>query len=502
MDQESRTASDRMRQLLEMATSCGRNWQSSQTGFIHYSYNQLDEDCHHGIPLYENLLYALALMRSRHTENVNEGKEILSKILHFQHKDEGKSKGNFPIYIHDFPRCYSSSQAVRLLPVLYWIHKNFHHILGGELKGRLEISMKMALENIHHLHLDKTLSYALLMKAAACLKAVGHLFHNSKISSEGDAIFKKMERGNHIPDWNSPSTLGDILIAMQMVYPSLSESPEKELWEHLSMTWHRSSQSYCGLGWNEFQRGNDPQPTIYDYFLGYFGHRFSYRGLMDYPVQLQAALVHPSDDELPRLELPAHKIGKIHGLTYLVCQNSGFAYSASAKDLELDAQMGEKGFHLYKLLWGSDCNINSLVCQGTNSPKVELSAYDYETTLFMTLPPKGSQNYFEKNQEISLFVNQSENLKITVRGTPATTFRLGEELIISDNNIEVRAIFSMHEGHGSFFGHIMKGNRHSQTELKGPHRFDAYDWQIFLRSILRDKSCVIKVQLQVRSLIT
>ena len=43
---EQSQSSDRLKQLLEMALSAGRNWQSPQSGYVHYCYSIQDENRH------------------------------------------------------------------------------------------------------------------------------------------------------------------------------------------------------------------------------------------------------------------------------------------------------------------------------------------------------------------------------------------------------------------------------------------------------------------------
>jgi len=56
---------ERVKALIEQAITSGRNFQSKQTNYIHYFPNQKQGEAHHAIPIYENLLFALALLRSR-----------------------------------------------------------------------------------------------------------------------------------------------------------------------------------------------------------------------------------------------------------------------------------------------------------------------------------------------------------------------------------------------------------------------------------------------------
>src|SRR5438105_2193850 len=102
---EQNQSADGLKQLLEMALSAGRNWQSPQTGYVQYCYNIQDESRHDTIPTLENVLFAYALMRSRLADNINEAKDLLNRLLFFQNKENDASHGNFPIYLHEFPFC-------------------------------------------------------------------------------------------------------------------------------------------------------------------------------------------------------------------------------------------------------------------------------------------------------------------------------------------------------------------------------------------------------------
>ncbi|MBA2726941.1 MAG: hypothetical protein H0U49_02050 [Parachlamydiaceae bacterium] len=501
MGQEE-NGSERMRQLVEMAYGSGRGWQSPQTGYIHFSYNQLDEDYHHPIPVYENMLFALALMRSRSVENINEAKDILGRLLHFQNEIEGFAEGNFPVYLHEYPHCRDRQLAVQLIPVFYWMYKNFHHVLGADLKQRLEKALKSVLAFSLKTHNDREMSYPQGMKIAAGHIAAGRILECKVIEEEGNKLlsgYAEMNKPNTsilMPAWVTPSGIADLLLAFQMIYPSISKSPEESFWTHLKNTWHAETEAYCGPGWHESQRGSDPQPTLYDYFLGYFSGKCSYRSFLDSPVQLQAILVHPSVDEIQGVEYPLQFQGNIENCSWLVQQNQRYAYSLIVKPLEF-SHAAEKAFHTLKLLWGQGCTIHSMVYQPTEVAKVDIwkeGGKDGETIiLYVTLDPVLPN---EKNQEISLFIDKAEGLQTKVRGSFSSTFQMGDTINLSDEMIEIELSFNLQEGSGQFFGHIMRGNRPSQIDLKGQKRFNAYDTQLFLRSIRRDEHCMIKVSIK------
>lgn len=113
----------------ELALKAGRQLQSPQTGLIHFCYeNKSSRDT---IPTLENVAFALALMRSRMSDQVLEGKAILEKLLAFE------VGGNFPVYLHQFPACHDWKMPERLSPYFYWIVREFGSVLGS-LKNQLE----------------------------------------------------------------------------------------------------------------------------------------------------------------------------------------------------------------------------------------------------------------------------------------------------------------------------------------------------------------------------
>ncbi|MDB2613549.1 hypothetical protein N9Y92_00125 [Chlamydiales bacterium] len=95
---------------------------SSRTGFIHWEMEDV-------IPIFENFCYTLSLMRTHNRESFLKGKEMLERLLPFQVED-----GNFPQYLHNYPKCYHQWQSVDLLEVFSLIEGNFSHLLGSNLE--------------------------------------------------------------------------------------------------------------------------------------------------------------------------------------------------------------------------------------------------------------------------------------------------------------------------------------------------------------------------------
>ena len=87
---------------VEHAINCGRRLQSSQTEYVHIQDT---------IPFYENILFALALLRSRQKDNIQEGIKIISNLLKFAHEN------NFPASLHEYPICKNPYLPISLLSI-------------------------------------------------------------------------------------------------------------------------------------------------------------------------------------------------------------------------------------------------------------------------------------------------------------------------------------------------------------------------------------------------
>jgi hypothetical protein len=497
MEQKYKSSADAMRQIIELAVCAGRHWQSPQTGFIHYCYSILDETVHATAPLYENFLFILALMRSRSADNITEAKGYLDHLLNFQ-QSEGATSGNFPVYMHEYSDCKDRLLGVHLLAPLYWIHKNFHSLLGADLKAKLEVRLMKLVHYCLKTHEEKEAPYHLAWKIGAGAQAIGMLLQQPELQTRGQRMVSKLQDHWDEAALCSPTTLAEVLVAFQMIYPSLSQALPAEIWQRITSSWHLPTCSYCGPGWKEYQRGKEPQPSLFDFFMGYFAESYNYRGFLDHPIQLQAALVQPTDDRLLPPEYPVELEGTLLDMPWKIYQTNAMAYSHLAKRKASVPQ--EKTFVPLSILWGDSDLAHTFVCQGGNIESIDFTS-DWETitlriTLANTIPPE----HREKRQEICFYFDQSPNSKTTVNSIAATTFQMGEQLVVEDPALKIAIDFAVEEGEGRFFGHIMKGNRPSQTTLVGKNRFEAFDWHLFLRSVERTAHCVVKVTLSLQHL--
>ncbi|HEV8051761.1 MAG TPA: hypothetical protein VGP47_04640 [Parachlamydiaceae bacterium] len=494
-----------MRLLLELALNSGRKRKSQQTGYLHHCYHLVEHEPHLPIPLIENFMFALALLRSRLVENIQEAKSIMDGLLHFQNKNpQDQSFGNYPIYIHDFPNCKDRFIGIQVAPVIYWILKQFHQVIGQDLKKRLEESLVMAVKHAILTSKDRQASYPTAVKIAAAAIATGQLVGDSLLSDEGSSLLESLRSTPEESSLYCPVSMGSIATSLLMVYPHLIDSPWKFFWDHLQSTWHRGTASYAGPSLKEWQQKFEPQVTLYDLICGYFSGVFSDRALKEAPVHLEAVLIPFTDERFQPLSYPYETTGEIQGIKWFLHQSENLAFSFIDKGTIQINQAFEKGFHPFKLLWGDIHRVHSLVSQGGTAAAVtfkhsremedDKTIQDFE--LDFDLDGAIEVEDKEKSREILLFADAHEGIEFLVSGFKASTFKMDEMITMVDKYLSIQLSFHIIEGDGRFFGHRMLGNRPSQLAIKGEERFNAYDWQLFMRTINRSDKCRIKAKLR------
>lgn len=484
-----------MRQLIDMAVSSGRKRQSSQTGFVHHFYHQQEEDVHLTIPLIENFLFALALLKTRTIENITEAKSIVERLLHFQNKEIGGiAFGNFPIYIHEFPVCNDRFTGLQIGVIIYWTLKQFSSVLGSDLKKRLEETLTFILQHAIKTHSEKAATYPNAIKIACLLSAAGDILQRQDFVKEGVLQLEKLRGESDRIEWCCPATMGTMLSSLLMVYPRLSASPWIDFWEHLNITWHRHTCTYVGPAMKEWQSGEEPQVTLYDLFMGYLQGGLSKRIKQEGIVHLEAALISAMEDTLEELQYPLQQEWSNGSQKYCLYQSKLMAFCFIENHQKVNP-ISIKGYHPLRFVWGSSERVHTFVCQGGNVRTLECIRNPQGVDLVFEL---GDVMKFEDREgcrETIFFMDVHDDVEMLISGQKATTFSLGEELTIQSGEFKLSLIFHLQEGDGRFLGHRMLGNRPSQLMTKGKQRYQAYDWQIFMRTIQRSDLCIVRASL-------
>lgn len=477
-----------MHQIVESAVSSGRSLQSPQSGFVHYCYHPGESDHHDTIPIVENFLFALSLLRTKISARVQEARDLIQKLLPF------KVGGNFPIYLHEYPNCRDRYLSVQVLVPLYWMQKRFFLVLGNDLRHQLNEVAKELLQQSMESHQEKEAPFQVAIKIAASLKAFGALWQQSDMEKQGDAFLEvlcKQSQQEDFGTWYSPSYVGETLAALQMVYQDLENSPWKHFWDYVKSTWNDKAFAYAGPSVHERQWDLEPKTTLYDLFLGTYSGRYSYRVYEDQPIQLWGAYVQTDREEVLS-EGEKHLIGAVAGHRWMVRKRENYSLACLEKKAPIDPSM-QKGFHVFKCLWGDENNTHSLVAQGEGATRVSFEEQDHSCSLVFDLAEDIDFTDRSKNREVALFCDLWEGTSLFVNGEKATTFQLGDHVELVSGTLKMRLNFELIEGQGKFFGHIMPANRPAQLNTKGANRYESHDWSIHLRTVKRLGPCSIKV---------
>lgn len=365
---------------IDLAVIAGQKRQSLRTGFVHLFPNEETTDT---IPIYENFCFAFALFRQKTAESVHLGKELIGKLLAFQNSD-----GHFPIYLHEFPRCYDFQMPFKIAPILIYLLRLFPTVLGDlkiQIEGALAKSLskppeKSSWENRYR----------------ACLGLPLLPVDTSVFSSS---------------DWT------EWLITAQL-------AGETEF----AIPYDSSLQLLKVPSQFDIQERGEPRPNPVEWLLA--GDPFSPRLLRDHPHQLLCAPLFP------------------------------VSYTPTVP-LETS----------FRLFWNGS-SLHSLVGKGVifDLPEgIEMGRHDlFEAALFCDISP-----------ETTLFIEDRK----------ATSFRLGDKITIQTPQLTITLRFELTRGSGDFCGHIFRSNRPSQI-CKG---YEAYDWQIGLRTLRRSPTAQIQI---------
>ncbi len=346
--------------------------QSPRTKFIH-----LDDT----VPIFENFCFAMALLRSQTVEGVMEGKELIERLIGFQTPD-----GNFPIHLHEFPKCYDSWMGLKVAPVL---------------------------------------------KFAKADEALEKVLQNAEQKERPPLWEHRYQSLQKEPCHFTPKTDGEWyhwLISEQLTgadFPPLPYYPELQVFISEKMA----------------QEKYEPRPHPIEWILG-VGR------LSDHPSLLHAALLFPIEN--PKF-LP----------------NEPYVF--------LPETLLWKGSNLHSLSFPNG------TLQSPNTISFTLSGE----------PPQDQKTLIEA----ALFCNISDETEITIDGKKGSVFYFGDSLKIATPTLTIQLRFYLSDGTGDFCGQILRANRPSQIS-KEPYQ--AYDWQIALRTLRRTTPCKILTEISLQ----
>jgi hypothetical protein len=382
--------------LIDLAVNAGKKRQSPRTGFVHYFPK--DEHASDTIPVFENFCFALALFRQKTTESVLEGKEIVERLLGFQTPD-----GNFPIYLHDFPKCWDFHMGLKIAPILIHVLKEFGSVLNAAYKEMLELALKKMIK--------PPKSPAWESRYKACL--------GERPSGPIDNWF----------EW----IVSDQLFEKGGSYP---------------IPYNRELKVF--LGETPAQERGEPEPLPIEYILAEKGG-FDKRLLRDHPHQIYSGLLYPLSSSIE------------------IADSSCWASDS-------------------RFLWKGE-QVHSLVIPGSTK----------KGDHFVFELPEGVEIGRDDVFEAILYSDVSPETELFINGQKGMVFYLGDTVSIQTPLLKIDLRFEILKGEGEFCGQISRANRPGQIGCHGAHLYDAYDWQIGLRTLRRSGACTIGLLMHYQS---
>lgn len=414
---------------LECALQAGKKFVRPETGFVHYHYHGHPDEPHVTIPLYENLNWALTLFQTRTQEGVQEGKRVLDALLAFQNKE-----GEFPVYLHEYPYAKDLFLGAYLFFPLYWIQKNFHSILGSELRERLQGGLEGLVRALKRRYKEREPQGIMALKIGAIMWVM-----------EGDESLLKAAQVT----FNTSSHIADVELCKDLGAPHLPNWP--------APLWHKGLQTLLGGSFRECQEGYEPMVTLLDLMMG------SPREGQLTPHHLAASLIQSS---------PVPADGNHPGIR----QGANWGYSAHSL---------EPGCYLFRLVTKSWGKLASLVITPARIHSATFEEYEGGIRFRLGLEELFEADSREKQREVEMFVNRGAKIS-------CSTFHLNEPLMIAFEYLTLTLTFSLLQGKGDFVGHLAHGNRPSQIV-----RGDAFDQVLVLRTLRRSPDAVLGLDIAI-----
>ncbi len=415
------------RRLIDIGLAAARRRISPQTGWVHFCYETADAR-HDTIPLLENFCLVLALFRSRLSEDVLQGRELLQKLFAFE------VSGHFPVYLHEYPHIRDRGLAIDILMVLLHLKREFFNVLGENLEVKLITLIARIIEQAER---EEHGSYGRRAKLQAA-QGKFRLVPNRKI--------------------HSSAQLADELIALQVQGGYSSDDLLA-----ISRYWHSGLKMYRGPLARELQEGTRPQPNLFNFFMGQLFGGYPSQVLEGHPIHMRAALVYPFHVPAPDCDADPY--------LWLTDQESNAVH----------------------LFWDSGDKTHSLVIQGVAQGAISWQALGDSLFAIDCILSEEAPSSSEEKSEVNCFFDYHPDHAIRIEGKRANAFYLKQPLTIQSSSLAIEMEFSILEGEGKFFGHLLRGNRPRQIGNRGEKRFTAFDWQIALRTVSRQAACTLRI---------
>lgn len=450
---------DLQRQCIELALASGKKYCHSDTRFITLQNPSLEGF----IPLYENFLYALALLRSKTQENILETRALLERLFYFQHPD---ALGNFPLFIHEFPHARDHMQAVRILAVLVWIQRDFTTVLGASCGVKLKTAMSALVSFVQrHIH-DEPREHPLPIwarcKIACVLDACGV-----------DVPCPDLTCQTELKTYGDPVMLGEMISAYHL---SPKKADWSSFWRYLASCWHDPSKSYVGPAFKVVCDGFGAEVSPFDYYMGSLFGGLGKKADAPQLAALSCALIpqnqgHLREDQSLLLPLPRPLAGHNTRFAWNLLQTPLWAVATLSGEVQPEQSYG---FFPLRLVTPK----HTLALQMHHAKVTEITYDEHCLQVIVDVHESAFYEDKEKSKVLSLYFDDTPDSSVMVSGQMATCFTIDEPVTICLGDVSLQVCF---EAEGQYVGHIARGNRHGQKRTTPSTQ--SFDTHVFVRAL-------------------
>lgn len=373
-----------------------------------------------------HFLYALHLLRSKEREMMKRAFELIDQLTYFQSPLES-SKGNFVVYMHQFPHVERQFESIDCLMSIFWILNDFSTVIDKKLKERLLscacLSLKVLKQKIH----EKKYSYLLSLQAACVLDAFSDTFVDLSLNSASESLLNTLSEVLFDPSWGCPRDQIKILIALSLLKNNQLKKFE-HFFRYMNQVWQKEQISYLGPSYGEsFIKGQPKVEAIHlliSEIKGEIGN--------DFPP-LMALLVHLSSSEVrKKLALSAELVSQ-KTPNYEVIHHSRSCLAFFNLPLEHWVKTG--GYYPLKVLGQKvEGKLDQFVLQMGCPVKIEVLS-DRELNLHF-------DTQGELEPEIYFFWNRAKHMQATVEEKKCTLFKGNQTFSLTSPcfKLEIKAI--------------------------------------------------------------
>lgn len=413
---------DIYRKYIEEAVRVIRPFQGKKTPFLYVEKREFyKKNTACSIPLYENALFALLLLRKKTHEEMSEGKTLLQKILPFQ-----SFRGSFPTEIAQYPASFDVSVTIRIGFLLEIVLRDFSSILGEELHEHI-IAVKESISSFIRENVDKD-----MLGSSFITEILAYV-----LLSRFEAAFQKIEECTYeVMDLQSR---GRLLVILDF----LPDHPVSEkCLQHLFRDWNVQSGMYQGPGVGVFHHGNKAACSLFDVWMSLHSGVTLKRPFM-YESLFELALLCPKKEKIYENKI--------------FIEESPSPCFIEPKPHQLE------GFYPLRLVIGQET-----ICWKFPGGKlvnhVEIGDSSFQSTI---------ERVNDSSELFHIFVERTDGIELLVDGQKSTWFDPHKGFEIRNKNVVVK--IALNSFGGDCTGLISLGNRPSQLL---PYREVAFDWMV------------------------